>query len=338
MYMFTEEILHDLVAKIQNKLPIENDMTCGKLGQAVLLLWYADRYAKPDYVELAKYLVNESVNCFVDQPDLMSFSNISELGIGLIYIYKKGYLEFNQEIDRILKPIDDIIFKHCNNQNYLLKQSSLLPLYYLSERYELIKSKSQRKLFYLLVNDIINNLSLLIEHRDNKKTNVYNIELDDFPFLLYIIRRLFKMDVNNDKILKILNVYSNDLLTYFPLFQQQRIFYLWGISNIKIISHDYRFEAHIEQLIDMISIEQLRNEIIISNPYFKTGIASTMFFIKELKELLSIEKLDSIQILLSEQLKNSFIWNKLKNSDIYFEANSGLISGFGIIVMLLDCK
>lgn len=35
MYMFTEEILHDLVAKIQNKLPIENDMTCGKLGQAV---------------------------------------------------------------------------------------------------------------------------------------------------------------------------------------------------------------------------------------------------------------------------------------------------------------
>lgn len=211
----------------------------GKLGLSIYFFILARETKKPEYQEIAEILIGEvyhSVGEATVPPDFED--GLAGIAWGLCYLVRNEYVD--ADLDEILSELDDRIYKYLieniGKLSVNLRQGLLGYLCYYTYRLELTTVSGDmvnKYIFHMICMDLINQLGQLIEEEKfhSREPALFTI-FWDLPVLLMLLAGARKLNINPDKINRILDCLTPIVTSLYPKLHSNRLYLLWGMENI----------------------------------------------------------------------------------------------------------
>ena len=322
-------------------------LVTGKLGLCIYYFYLSRWEENDEFKQMAEKLLDDVVSQLSDTIDVTVESGLAGIAIGISHLVKEEFIE--GDINEILEDMDSVIFKklafliYKDTRKHIPKADFIHLLYYLYVRYTEQTSSDNQYVFQEL---IIKTIEMFKEDLNADFFNEYfSFSLRDFhlPFFLYIMSKIYDLNIYNDRISKILEEYINQILSMFPLSHANRLYLLWGLTCIKPYLPGYyknEIDSHIRLLKDSIDIDYIVNtEFGNQGIYVTNGLSSVYIFLFYLQKTNPSYSIDYDPQLFFSKISTSEAWNALLSKDFYFRRYMQLFDGFpGAYLVLLHIK
>lgn len=333
-----------LFSSMNENYPI--GLVTGKLGLCIYYYYLSRWEGNDEFKQIAENLLDDVAGHLPDTTDVTVESGLAGIAIGISHLVKEKFIEGN--INEILEDVDSIVFKklafiaYKDINKYIPKTDLIHLFYYLYIRYTEQTTSDNQYIFQEL---IIRSIEMFKWDLQADFFNEYfSFSLRNFhlPFFLYIIGKIYDLNIYKDRITHILEEYMNQIVSTYPVSQANRLYLLWGLISIQPCLPDYKKEidSHIRLLKEGIDINHIVNtELGNQYIYITNGLSSVymlLFYIQMKNPAYSI---DYNPQLFFTKIINSEAWNTLQNTEFYFRKHSRLFDGFpGAHLILLHIK
>lgn len=321
----------------------------GKMGLCVYF-YYLSRWEKNDKIgQFAENLLDDIIRQLpktVDMADVTVESGLAGLAIGLSHLVDEKFIE--GDINDILGDVDSIIFKKLaflksDAIGKSVRKTDLLHLlYYLYVRYKCQVSFDSRYIFQELIIKTVEMLEDDLQLDYFSEPLSFSIKDYQLPFFLYMLGKIYEINVYKDRITRILSEYVNLILAVYPASQANRLFLLWGIISVKpcLLEYKEKIESHIRLLKNGIDVNYIVNtELGNQNVYLADGLSGVYMLLFYLQVKHPEYSIDYNPKLFFERIKGSNAWESLFDKDFYFRRYCRLFEGFpGAHLVLLHIK
>lgn len=333
-----------LLSIVDQNFPI--DLVRGKLGLCIYFYYLSRWEENSEYEQIAEKMLDDVISRFSETRDITVESGLAGIAIGINHLIKEKFIE--GDINEILEDVDSVIFKKIaflpfkDLKNKIQKADLIHLLYYLYVRYIEQINVDDKYLFQEL---IIKAIEMFKEDlQDTFFKEPFSLSLQNFrlPLFLYIISKIYDLDIYKDKITKILEEYVFQILSVYPVSQANRLYLLCGLINIRICLPGYKKEiaSHIQLLKESIDINYILNtELRNQDIYMADGASSVYLLLFYLQTQHPEFRIDYDLQLFFDKIYNSEAWSRLLNQEFYFRKYSRLFDGFpGAYLILLHIK
>jgi hypothetical protein len=346
-------VLNDkLIESLDDTYPI--GLGDGKMGLCIYYYYLSRWEEKDEYKQMADKLLDDVVsNLSVTldlnirfKPDVTVRSGLAGIAIGISHLVKEKFIA--GDINEILEDVDSHIFK---NLAFLTEKESINKnlavdfihlLYYLYLRYTEQTSSDEKYLFQELM---IKTIELFKQNLHADFFNEYfSFSLWNFhlPFFLYVIGKIYDLNIYTDRITKILEELINQIVSTIPVLHANRLYLLWGLIHSRPCLPDYRKEidSHIHLLKEAIDIDHIVNvELKNQDIYIINGLSGVYILLYCIQMNCPEYGIDYNPQLFVDKISNSKAWEALLDRKFYFYSHNGLFDGFpGANLVLLHIK
>lgn len=316
----------------------------GKLGLSIYFYHLARKNENHEFLEIADSLVGEIFEKLSEAKLHLDFENgLAGIAWGISYLVKSDFVE--ADLDDTLGDLDDKVYKyledHKTNLPASLQNGIIGYLIYCIDRLESsLKSghQSNTYIFHRLAAGLLNQLGQLIEEEklQDREPQLFNIYWD-LPLVLIVLAQSKRLQVNPNKVERILDYLVPTLLSLFPSLHSNRLYLLLGIESVlkEIDYPDLRNHAEfLKGSIDMNRVINLECKNL--NIHVFDGVSGLRLLGKKLFEITMDNSFLSSDELVFDKINNSIF---LGETDFYsaFKKSIGLVSGLsGVAWTLLD--
>ncbi len=298
-------------------------------GKLCIYFYILSDYKKNQYQKIAGKLLDDVFNS-VDSINSIDLKyGLPGIGLGIRYLIDKKYV--NGNVNQVLKDIDDKVFKSLCNTTLVDSYDPLFliyQLYYISVRLEDQKPGSESGyLFQELAIQTINQLYAKIDIQFFKEPMIYMFE-NTLPLFLIVLSKIYPLIPYKDKIKKILDEYSYEVLSIYPKLHVNRLYLWYGMSRIAGFYNNEAWIKHTDLLKKDIDLKNIINhELKNRNVFFANGLGSVLFFINEYSRQTGINELENHKKDIMQKIESSDVWELAINDSAYLIKNWGLHNG-----------
>jgi hypothetical protein len=242
----------ELISLMDDKYPI--DLTNGKMGFCIYYYYLSRWEEKEDFKQIAEKLLDDVVSNLSEEMNISVESGLAGIAMGISHLVKEKYID--GDINEILEDVDSYILKRLlfletnDTKNQIPKAELIHLLYYLYFRYTEQTSADDKYIFQELMIKIIELFKHNL-HADFFNENFsFSLQNYHLPAFLYIIGKIYNLNIYKDRIAKILEEFMHQILSTIPVLHANRLYLLWGLIHIKPCLPDYKKEidSHIHLL------------------------------------------------------------------------------------------
>lgn len=340
-----KELNNRLFSLVKNGYPI--GLATGRMGLCIYYYYLSRWEENKEYKLIAESLLDDIISQLSEIADVTVESGLAGIAIGISHLIEEKFIE--GDINEILEEVDNVIFKklafliYKDTRKHIPKVDLIHLLYYLYMRYKEQVSADNQFVFQEL---IIKTIEMFKEDLNADFFNEYfSFSLRDFhlPFFLYIISKIYDLNIYNDRISKILEEYINQILSMYPLSHANRLYLLCGLVCIKPYLSGYykkEIDSRVQLLKDNIDIDYIVNtEFGNQEIYVTNGLSSVYILLFYLQKKNPSYSIDYDPQLFFSRISTSEAWNALQSKDFYFRRYIQLFDGFpGVCLVLLHIK
>jgi len=342
--MIQIEILNKKLLSLIDECPL--GLANGKMGLCIYFYYLSRMEKKDEFKIIAENLFDDVINNLSETTNISFESGLAGIAIGISHLVKEKFVE--GDINEVLEDIDSCIFRKLVFYDDKVNTSPnhqaiyIQLLYYLYIRYKAQTSYDEKFIFQELMIKIIekikNNIQVyfLYEHLSFSINNFH------LPTFLYIISKIYNLNIYNTRIIKILEEYINQILSIIPILHANRLYLLWGLINIKECLPAYKKEidSQIHILRGIINIDKIINiELRDQDIYIINGVSIIYILLFIIQIKYPEYRIDYSPQSFHNRISNTKALNLILNRKLYFYEHSGLINGFpGAYLVLLHIK
>lgn len=327
-------------AKGENGLGLLN----GKLGLSIYFYQLARKTDNSEYLEIADSMVGEIFEKLSKANLPSDFENgLAGIAYGISYLVTSDFVE--ADLDDTLGELDDRIFKYLEDQKTKLpanlRNGIIGYLFYCLDRLESSLKSGHHSNIYVfrrLGADLLNQLGQLIEEEkiQDREPQLFNI-FWDLPLALIVMAKAKSLEVNSNKVNRILDYLLPSLLSLFPCLHGNRLYLLLGIETLLEGNENSALRKHAVFLKSSIDMETIFNsECRNLNISIMDGASSLRLIGEKLREITGDSFFIPSDKLFFNKINKAVCWG---NNDFHdaFRKSIGLVSGLsGIGWTLLE--
>lgn len=339
----TNKYIDHIIAREANRLRNQHDpfIRNGCMGLCLFLFNMYELTANIKYYNLAQNFLRIACSSIKRNSKVNITDGLSGIGLGIIYLYKKGY--FTGNLYEILKSIDEEIYKNViksidYDYNFSINghEEALMDvaLYMIERVIECNIPKSEERILKLFINHLINKLY---------QGHDYIFYLEPIPYSLsyklarfvFLLSKAYLIDTCKSRVLHIWEESRRTILAQSPYLSSNKVLLLCALVELrKRISTDKRLNDLIVVFKNDISISQIiKNEIPANSMSMLVGLPGISRLLLKLNFSLTEAELK----LLSDRMKSSLYYN-MRYSDIIDNNFTGLNGILGYISAYLNIK
>ncbi|MCE7058179.1 hypothetical protein LZF95_26080 [Algoriphagus sp. AGSA1] len=316
----------------------------GKLGLSIYFYHLARKTEDQKFLEIADGLVGEIFEKLSEAKLPTDFENgLAGIAYGISYLVNADFVE--ADLDDTLGDLDDRIFKFLEDQKDKLpanlRNGLIGYLFYSLDRLESsLKSGhiSNTYIFQKLAAGLLNQLGQLIEEEklQDREPQLFNI-FWDLPLALMVLAKAKRLQVNPNKVERILEYLLPTLLSILPILHSNRLYLLLGIETVLKEIDNTVLRKHAEFLKSCIDRETIFNSECKSlNIHVFDGVSGLWLIVEKLGEITGDSFFIQSDDLVVNKINKSVCWGKNDFHDP-FKKSIGLVSGLsGIALTLLE--
>lgn len=324
-----------------------NNITCesetGNLGLAngeigrCIYLFTAYRFERKSIYKRAAEDVLNKIEANIKQESSINFKDgLIGIGLGLDYLIRNDFLHGN--INQVLKPIDDIVYRNIaveKNLESLRLSDRVLMLYYLFVRLKEINNKDDKFLFEHISLKLITNIFKKIDAIILEEPILYSFEYN-LPLFIIILSKIYSLSVHKQYIFGILNEITPAIMSKLPYLDSNKLFLLWGVSTTRENLNMKIMDNHISVLKREFNVERMiREEFFGGKAFFINGLTSIYYILLNCRNQFNQEEFSKTKSIILEEILDSPIWNVFEKDKPYIISNKGLLTGFAGTFFLL---
>lgn len=334
---------------IINELLIENarqkskaGLLNGKLGLSIYFFTLARETKSQGYQEILEKLIGEVYDA-VDEPTFTADFEDGLTGIasGICYLTKNKFV--SADLDEVLGEVDDRIYRHLmGNVGELtmnIKHGLLGYLLYYVYRLECAAGAGDQTnefLFRRICATLINRVGVLVEEGlyQNQEPVLFTIYWD-FPILLMLLSRARRLNINPNKVDRILEYLTPTLTSLYPRLHSNRLYLLLGVAYILRERPGAEWREHAGFLKNGIDVSKIiDDECKNLDIMFHDGVSGLAFIGRRLAALTGDEDLLLPEDRVIAKVRESVCWG---DGEFYQEMKNdiGLSAGLSGVGMLL---
>jgi hypothetical protein len=323
-----------------NELP---GLLHGKMGLGLYYFMLGRETNNPEHQSMAEKCIGEVYEAAGNGSISGDFENgLAGIAWGLCHLIKNDYVDADP--DEILEDVDDRIYRHWNeNREKLpldLRQGLLGYLSYYIQRLEISQDHGNPINLYIhtrVVSEIINRIGQLVEEEkfQHREPALFTL-FWDLPLLLVLLADARRLQINSNKIDRILDFLTPIITSLYPSLHSNRMYLLLGLEIIFKQVPLKAFRNHADLLKKSISMTRIINEECTSlNILAQDGITGLAFISRKLSTLIGPSELLFPREAIIRKISKSVYWLE----DGYHQEmkkNSGWatgLSGMGMILL-----
>lgn len=285
----------------------------GKMGWCLYLYVMADRYKNEDWNSAASKILC-SIFKDIDSVSSVRLSDgLIGIGLGINYLFEQKYVDGN--INKVLKEVDNIIFKIVSFSKSQIDYSDKIDaLYYFAIRINQLNPKSENYLLFCnLIIFLTNSLSNNLNDKCLETPFLYSLDYK-LPFFLFVLSKVWSLNIFNSKIQNIVNELDDKILSIIPRLHSHRLYLMWGMVSLNRCLQKNDWERQIKLLQEQINFNYIINkELKFDNIAFHNGVSSIHFFLKYLKDYFSLELVNRNNELIKDKIVSSLRCRLIEN-------------------------
>ncbi|MFO7825700.1 MAG: sulfotransferase [Cyclobacterium sp.] len=335
------EKLNDFISKNE---PAKNEVGLlnGKIGLSIYFFMLGRSTRNSEILSIAEHILMDVYNTLGNFIIPTNFQNgLSGIAWGLCHLIKNDYVEGDP--DEILIDVDHQIISYWNaNKETLpvdLRLGLLGYLAYYTSRLEISQGHAKsvnQNIHTRVVSEIINRIGQLVEeekfqHREPELFTLYW----DLPLLLILLAKAKQLQVNSNKIDRILDYLTPIITSLYPRLHSNRMYLLLGLESIFKELPLTALQDHADLLKESISLDTIIDEECKNlNILAQDGITGLAWISRKLSALTGTSKLLLPMEKIIQKTSRSNYWEENGyNQDMV--NNCGLTAGLGGIGILL---
>ena len=239
----------------------------GKIGLGIYSFMLARETNDPEHQSMAEKCIGEVYEAAGNVSIPTDFENgLAGIAWGLCYLIKNDYVDADP--DEILEDVDDRIYRYWNENKEILpvdlRQGLLGYLSYYTYRLEISKKQSDQVNRYIhtrVASEIINRIGQLVEEEKFHKREPALFTLFwDIPLLLMLLTNARRLQINLNKIDRILDFLVPIITTLYPRLHSNRLYLLLGLESILKEAPLSALRSHADLLRESISPTRIIDE------------------------------------------------------------------------------
>lgn len=258
--------INKLLAKYAptNELP---GLLHGKMGLGLYYFMLGRETNNPVHQSMAEKCIGEVYEEAGKHSISSDFENgLAGIAWGLCYLIKNDYVDADP--DEILEDVDDRIFRHWNtNKETLsldLRQGLLGYLSYYIQRLEISGNQGapiNRYIHTRVVAEIINRIGQLVEEEkfQHREPALFTL-VWDLPLLLVLLADARRLQINSNKIDRILDFLTPITTSLYPSLHSNRMYLLLALESVLKEGSLPALRDHANLLSDNISVQKIIDE------------------------------------------------------------------------------
>lgn len=310
-------------------------LSSGKMGWCIYFYHLARLESNVQYEQIAERLLDLVTSQLSDMMDITVDSGLSGIALGIRHLIKGQFIA--GEINDVLKEVDEVIFKKLaflpkeTTTKHIPKVDLLHLLYYLYVRYTDQTTSNSRFIYQEL---IIHSLELFLYDLHLgffKDYFTFSTQYFHTPLFLFIIGKLYDLNIYSDRIEKILQEYCIPILSLFPLSAGNRLYLLWGLLKIRNIlpDHQKKVVEQIDRLRASIQVvEMVEQEFHDQDIYMTNGLSAIYYLLVDLQNNDPDYSIVFDHFLFYRKMEASQAWNSMMKEDFYFQKYCRFYEGY----------
>ncbi|WP_114748971.1 glycoside hydrolase family protein [Pleomorphovibrio marinus] len=313
----------------------------GKMGLSIFYFMLARETNDPVHQSMSERCIGEVYEAAGNATITTDFENgLAGIAWGLCHLVKNDFVEADP--DEILEDVDDRIYRYWNeNRDSLpvdLKQGLLGYLSYYTYRLEISLDHSDKVNRYIhirVVSEIINRIGQLVEEEQFQSREPALFSLFwDLPLLLILMSKARQLQINPNKIDRILDFLTPIVSSLYPMLHSNRMYLLLGLESVLEHVPKPELRSHADLLGDSICLNKIMDEEFRNLNILATdGITGLAFISRKLAALTGASDLLLPQERVIQKITKSVYWDEV---GFYKEIkkNIGLSTGLSGMGML----
>lgn len=239
----------------------------GKMGLGLYYFMLARETNNPVHQSMAEKCIGEVYEEAGKNSISSDFENgLAGIAWGLCYLIKNDYVDADP--DEILEDVDDRIFRHWNtNKETLsldLRQGLLGYLCYYIQRLEVSQDHGNsinRHIHSRVVSEIINRIGQLVEEEkfQHREPTLFTL-FWDLPLLLVLLADARRLQINSNKIDRILDFLTPIITSLYPSLHSNRMYLLLGLESILTQLPIATLRSHADLLWKSVTLAEIIDE------------------------------------------------------------------------------
>lgn len=316
----------------------------GKLGASIYFFSLARETKLLRYQRTAEHLIGEVYHSVGEATISTDFEDgLTGIAWGICYLVKNQYVD--AELDEILTEVDDKIYRYLNdnieNLHVNVRQGILGYLFYYLYRQSCVSSRRDATNTYIyrrICADIINHLGKIIdEDKFQSREPILFTVFWDLPIILMLLAEARKLNINADKVDRIVDNLSPIVTSLYPKLHGNRLYLLLGMEHIlkEVSIPEWRnYADFLRKSIHPSKI--IHDECKSLNILLMDGITGLAFISRKLDELTEDSELLLCREEVTGKILKSVYWNDT-GSQNKIKKTIGLCTGLsGIGLLLLE--
>jgi hypothetical protein len=339
-------ILEKLNAFINEDKLTKNDVGLinGKIGLSIYFFMLGRSTRNSEILSIAEHILMDVYNTLGNFIIPTNFQDgLSGIAWGLCHLIKNDFVDGDP--DEILEDVDDRIFHYWNaNKETLpvnLRQGLLGYLAYYNSRLEISQGHAKsvnQNIHTRVVSEIVNRIGQLIKEEkfQHREPGLFTL-FWDLPLLLILLAKSKQLQVNSNKIDRILDYLTPIITSLYPRLHSNRMFLLLGLESILKEVRLIAFQDHVDLLKESISLNMIIDEECKNlNILAQDGITGLALISRKLSALTGTSELLFPMEKIIQKICRSNYWEENGyNQDMV--SNCGLTAGLaGIGILLLE--
>lgn len=305
----------------------------GKMGLCIYFYHLSKLENNYEYVVIAEKLLNEVLENINLYSPVNVNTGLAGIAIGVNHLLKENFLE--GDVNEILEDIDNVIFKVIVFESDSLDVSIseyIYMLYYLYIRYveqEDYQKYISKGLIIKVIDYIYQKLTPDFFNEPSSFSSHYHL-----PVLLFIIGKIISLNIYNARIYKILDEFKLKILGSFPLLHSNRLFLLWGLTELNLYYPGLNVNENILLLKGNIDLNKILHQELTNKQIFVKNGVSLVYILLSQIENINESKIDFDPTVIYDRIFNSEAWDadKWGGDDYYY----GLLSGLPGAILTLS--
>ena len=308
----------------------------GKIGICLYFYYMYLLYKDKSYFDYANAIVKD-VFAIKSTVSSISFGDgLSGIIWCIIHFHDKGLVSGN--LNNILCRVDDVLYKTIHfewleNGKGHNKTDFIWLLFYYSYRIPKVKDNIERILMRDTVINIINYIEDNIPNVWNKPLKDFNLERSDLAFYLFVLSGIYKLGFYCYKIEKIWERLTDDVLSYMPVLQSERVLYAFALSRVVSCVEIPGWLLHTRKLMSSVDFDtMLRKEFLNKNITLGRGVSGLALILLQMQDKSVLQEMKQTII---SRIETSDVWAGQFNPESFaFNGNIGLFNGYSGVALM----
>lgn len=311
----------------------------GKMGVCVYFFYLSRKSGKADHLAFAEKLLDEVYKQVNNKSIKCGFGDgLAGIAWAINHLIQEGFVEANP--DEILEEVEDTIFRYLVSQTDFqlgLLEGLLGYLAYLVYRLDHPATVNPDKEFVMkrLMVEMLNHIGAAIDEKKLRINEPPFLNLMwDLPLCLLMLAKAYSLHYHQHKISRILENLSPAVLSYFPLHSANKLFLIYGMSEVLRQVDLPQWNNHVNILkehLDMTFLFEM--ELKDKNLFLSNGLAGISILLTHLsQEHLTVNQEKILDKIFTSEYMVSHLEGKSENKPV-IGLSRGL-SGIGLTYIL----